>query len=201
MCGIGQFHRDSHERGTMPVIVKKVPPTFKHGGYCASDVLPGESAAAFEKLKKDIVDELAPNGPLEDDIVKTLARLVWRKQNLGTFNVAQRARERASQLLHQQLARHPSPLQFGDPFELDQATRDQAVQDGEKEARKELGQDYALVEVGESATMEGLMADLAVRDRLDAMIDRCLKRLLFLRGLKSISGASHSGEPKKLSHS
>ena len=67
----------------MPVTIKKIPPSFKHGGYCATDVLPGESAAAFEKLKKDIVDELAPNGPLEDDIVKTLARLVWRKQNSG----------------------------------------------------------------------------------------------------------------------
>ena len=57
------------------------------------------------------------------------------------------------------------------------------------------------MEVGLSATMTGLMADLAVRDRLDAMIDRCLKRLLFLRGLKSVSGASPSGEPKKLPRS
>jgi hypothetical protein len=181
--------------------MKKISPSFKHGGYCATDVLPGESAAAFEKLKEDLVDELAPNGALEVDIVKTLAQLVWRKQNLGTFNAALRARNRVSQLVQQQLSRHPPPLQFEDPCKLDSATRDQAVQDGEKDARKELGEDYALVEIGESATMEGLMADLTVRDRLDGMIDRCLKRLLFLRGLKSISGASSSGEPKKLPHS
>jgi hypothetical protein len=180
----------------MPVIVKKVPPTFKHGGYCATDVLPGESAAAFERLKKDLIAELMPNGALEDDIVKTLARLVWRKQNLATFDAAQRARDRTSELMEQQLSR-----QFKSPHGFDRARHDQAAQDGEKDARKELGEDYALVEIGESATIEGLTADLAVRDRLDAMIDRCLKRLLFLRGLKSVSGASPSGEPKKLPRS
>ena len=41
------------------------------------------------------------------------------------------------------------------------------------------------------------MRDLEVQDRLDAMIDKCLKRLLFLRGLKSISASSplDSGTP------
>ena len=59
----------------------------------------------------------------------------------------------------------------------------QAVED---QARKDLGANYVLVEIGETATMERLLQDLAVEERVDAIIDKCLKRLLFLRGLKSL---------------
>ena len=70
-------------------------PALKHGGYAATALLPGENPAAFEKLHHDLIVELAPTGALEDDIVATLARLVWRKQNLATFRVAN-LRESAS---------------------------------------------------------------------------------------------------------
>jgi len=59
----------------------------------------------------------------------------------------------------------------------------------ETQARNELGEQYALVEMGEEATVDCLMKELEVQDRLDSMIDKCLKRLLFVRGLKSISSA------------
>jgi hypothetical protein len=49
-----------------------------------------------------------------------------------------------------------------------------------------------LVEIGEAATLDGLMKELASEERLEAMIDRCLKRLLFLRGLKSLPSAASS---------
>jgi hypothetical protein len=68
--------------------------------------------------------------------------------------------------------------------------REAAFRTAVDQARKELGDAYGLVEIGEIAGVDHLMKDLAVQDRLDAMIDRCLKRLLFLRGLKSISSAS-----------
>jgi hypothetical protein len=55
------------------------------------------------------------------------------------------------------------------------------------EVRKELGKDFRLVEIGDTATGEGLLRDLEIEERLDALIDKCLKRLLFVRGLKSIS--------------
>lgn len=55
------------------------------------------------------------------------------------------------------------------------------------EACKELGVLYDLVEMGEAATIEGLTRELEVQDRLDGMIERCLKRLLMTRGLKSMS--------------
>ena len=36
------------------------------------------------------------------------------------------------------------------------------------------------------ATLEGLIRELDVEERLDAVIDKCLKRFLFVRGLKSL---------------
>ena len=36
------------------------------------------------------------------------------------------------------------------------------------------------------------MQELTTQERLDAMIDKCMKRLLFLRGLKSMARSSAS---------
>jgi hypothetical protein len=47
-----------------------------------------------------------------------------------------------------------------------------------------------LVELGDLVTTDHLLRELSVVDRLDNMIDRCLKRLLFVRGLKSVSTAT-----------
>ncbi len=57
----------------------RIPPALKHGAYSATSVLPGESRAAFEKLHRNLKAEWSPSGALEDDIVMTMARLIWRK--------------------------------------------------------------------------------------------------------------------------
>ena len=54
------------------------------------------------------------------------------------------------------------------------------------ELQAELGDYVELIEVGKGATSEGLMQDLKVEDVLDAKIDRALKRLLHLKGIKSL---------------
>jgi hypothetical protein len=36
--------------------------------------------AEFEKLYKELISDLAPEGPPEHDIVATIARFLWRKQ-------------------------------------------------------------------------------------------------------------------------
>ena len=66
----------------------------------------------------------------------------------------------------------------------------------ESQAREELGELYDLAEMGEEVTIDGLMRDLVVQERLDAMIDKCLKRLLFLKGLQSLE--SPSSPPPRL---
>jgi hypothetical protein len=163
--------------------MSKIHPALKHGGYAATGLLPGEDRIAFEKLHHTLITELAPNGALEDDIVATMARLIWRKQNLGTFRIAELARNRCAELI-------PDP--FAD-FEREEETRA-----AHEQAREELGDAYALVEVGETATVERLLRDLDVEERLEARIEKCLKRLLVLRGLKSISTAYPSPSPARI---
>ena len=41
----------------------------------------GENPAEFEKLHRDLIAEFCPNGALENDVVTTMARLVWREKN------------------------------------------------------------------------------------------------------------------------
>ena len=61
-----------------------------------------------------------------------------------------------------------------------------------KEARTELGAAIELVEIGDVATIEYLEKELGIRERLHGMIARLEKRLLFLRGIKSISSSATS---------
>jgi hypothetical protein len=52
--------------------------------------------------------------------------------------------------------------------------------------------------MGEEATLDRLMKELEVQERLDAAIDRCIKRLLLVRGVKSMSIGSNSAPPQSL---
>ena len=184
----------------MPTLVNKIHPALKHGGYAATAILPGENRADFEKLHQRLIAELAPVGALEDDIVATIARMVWRKQNLATFRLAELAREHFQAIQSERIAAalaEKARLAFLplDTAALEPHEREAAIQAARTQARKELGKTYELVEVGETATVERLLRDLEVEDRLDAMIDKCFKRLLFLRGLKSLPTASSSAPP------
>jgi hypothetical protein len=175
---------------------KKRHSALKHGGYSTIGLLPGESPAEFDKLHKDLVEELAPVGPLEHDVVLTVARLIWRKQNLSTFRTAELARERRIQIIEEELARREIPdSPFREPtYEGEDeylAAREEAEEAAEKQARAELGYRYEFTE-NDLATEDRLMADLALEDRLDSAIDKCMKRLLMLRGVKSITAVPPS---------
>ena len=170
--------------------VKKFHPALKHGAFSATAILPGEDPAAFRELHQQVIADLAPNGALEDDIVATIARLLWRKKNLATLRIAELALEHQSRI---QVQKRPS--RWEDvllEIEVTPAQREAARQAADLQAREELGDTYELVELGETATVDRLLQDLEVEERLDARIDKCLKRLLFLRGLKSLSPASSS---------
>ena len=69
----------------------------------STTLLPGEDPAAFEKFHEQLTAELAPAGPLEQDIVGSMARLVWRRQNLATFRTADLARKRLSEIKREDL--------------------------------------------------------------------------------------------------
>jgi hypothetical protein len=73
----------------------------------------------------------------------------------------------------------------------------------ETQSREELGEAYELVELEDLLTHENLIEELDLIDRLDRMIDRSYKRLLMVRGLKSISVTSSdiSLQPKQIAGS
>ena len=162
-------------------MVKQSPvhPALKHGAYSQSILLPGEDLAAFEQLHADLIAEFAPIGRLEEDIVLTIAQHVWRKQNLATYRVEERARDRWNTLQPPQSL--PRPLSEANYEEL------RAKEDN---LQKELGESWGLLEMGQASTIDYALKEATIIDRLDAMIDRCVKRLILVRGFKSISSSS-----------
>jgi hypothetical protein len=189
---------------------KNVPSALKHGGSAGTTILPGEDEAAFNKLHHDLSVELAPNGPLEEDIVMAMARLVWRKQNLKIYTLIQTANKRFNTLIsnslklsdyeeekvaspvvgrHQRRRIYESPLEWSARFEA-----------ASEEALKEMGTDGELVDLANVVTIDNLLNELSLIDRLDGMIDRCIKRLLMVRGVKSLAAPPESSRsPKRLS--
>jgi hypothetical protein len=177
----------------MAVRGKKMHPALKHAGYSAATLLPGEDRAAFENLHKQLTAEFQPIGALEDDVVASMARYLWRKTNLQTFRLAALARHHFERL-HDQGHRE---LFQSDPAEEEfRAAQASAIKQVNRQARKELGETYELVEVGDTATAGELNEILAVEEYLDSLIDKCIKRLLHIRGLKSLSSGPSSTRPE-----
>jgi hypothetical protein len=65
----------------------------------------------------------------------------------------------------------------------------------EDEAREELGDKYRFIEAGGGATLTAVMNVFDVEARLDSMLDVCLKRLLHMKGIQSLS-SSTSSDPR-----
>jgi len=174
----------------------KVHPALKHAGYSATTLLPGEDSVAFETLHRDLVAEFTPLGALEEDIVADIARLTWRKQNLQTFRIAELAKERHRTIQYEKVPGEPFLL-----FEhgIDPDVAREGYRAAEEQARQELGDTYKLIDIGEPATIDGLMKELDIKERLDGLISKCLKQLLMVRGVKSLSPASSSGSMPQIS--
>ncbi|HTE75606.1 MAG TPA: hypothetical protein VK653_02565 [Xanthobacteraceae bacterium] len=69
----------------------------------------------------------------------------------------------------------------------------------EKQIRREMGDaPFELARISHVTTTGYLMHELSIIDRIDAMIDRCLKRLLLVRGVKSISPSLSKPTPKQI---
>ena len=181
--------------------IKKNASVLKHGGYSATALLPGEDAAAFKKLHDALIDELSPVGALEVDIVESIARLVWRKRHLAASRVG-------DSVLDEKIT---NPFDDIDPDKKrkEYEAHLKGMMGGdlsseEKEDRTRyndrLGEFYKVYDAMckrdySNPKEQSLMNVLAIEERLDTMIDRCLKRLLFLRGLKSLVPAKSSSQP------
>jgi hypothetical protein len=158
---------------------KKIHPALKHGGYCVTGLLPGENRVAFGKLYRDLRAELHPDVPLEDETVATITRLIWRKQNATTFQLASSAYAVYSHIKKNSI-RTPS-------YTDDPTAADTSKNAAETQAREKLGEYYKLVEMGEDATVYKMIENFEIEERLDGMIDKLLKRLWMLKASKSLS--------------
>jgi hypothetical protein len=159
---------------------------LKHRVYSTIGLLPGESPAKFAKHQKDVIDEFSPNGPVEHDIVLTIARALWRKQNLATFQTAQLVKLRYRQIIDEELkSRGISSSHFLHKDE-NQAALEEAWRAAQTQACNELG-DSCEYRDDNFGTIERLMKDLEVVQRLDALVDKCVKRLLMVRGVKALA--------------
>ena len=162
---------------------------FKHGVYSAIGLLPGESPAKLKKYQQHIIDEFKPNGPVEHDIVMTIARALWRKQNLATFKTAQLMKFRYRQIIDEELKSHGIPCSHSQVFihkGENQAALEGAWRAAQKQACSELG-DWCEYGDDDFGTIERLMKDLEIIERLDAVVDKCVKRLLMVRGVKALA--------------
>jgi len=129
--------------------------TLKHGGYSANTILPGESLAKFKRLERDVIDDLRPDGAFEQDTVMRIVQLLWRRQNLATFRKVQLVKERYQAIRSEYLP----PESFISLLECEKNEENKPRREGglraaEDQTRKELGKNYQLVEIGETATVE-----------------------------------------------
>jgi hypothetical protein len=82
--------------------------------------------------------------------------------------------------------------------ECEEEEQRQRYREAVEQGRQELGDAFELVDIGKPATIEGLMQEVDVKDRLDASISKCLKQLLMVRGIKSLASNSSSAEIPEL---
>jgi hypothetical protein len=221
-------------RSAERLIMPERPRTFnawKHGGYSNLDVLPGEDPKQFNLLHQSLIDEFAPSGPTECDVVLNLTKCMWRKSHLSIYAKAAAARKEwdavfqggdldlqikaALQAEFDQLkaalkAEIDSGKEF-DPKEFDpqwletkKLIKAFAIKNVKNKSDvREAGIALRLT-IEEQITPESLIEELELYDRLDARIDRLIKRIFQLKGMKQVVGLgprSHDAAHPKLASS
>jgi hypothetical protein len=174
----------------------RIPSALKHGIYSGIGLLPTEDPTEFQEFKKQIFAELGLTGRLEEEIGEEIVCLEWRRKNLSTYAVAERARTRYESIFSV----------FGPQRELNIPPASEArieelkalLNRVDKEIQTDLGAAIELVEIGDAAKIEYLEKELAIRERLDGMITRAYKKLLYVRGIKSMSSSSEAVSPQLL---
>jgi hypothetical protein len=120
---------------------------------------------------------------------------MWRSEHLGTFCTAELARQPF-------ISGAPAPARYYNNEtweEVRAAAFAKAIKSEEEPARERYGERYELLALGKVVTIPYLKRELELQQLLSEMIDKCIKRLLLARGLKSISAASNSGPVQRLS--
>jgi hypothetical protein len=173
----------------------RLPPALKHGCYSGLALLPTEDRAAFDKHNRELIAEYGPAGRSEELIVANLARLTWRRENLTTYLLAKYARGR-----HSAIYSNCSPQSKWDillPAHVEETRSPEELaalrKSADERAQRDLGPALELLEIGEVATSDHLLEEISLAERLDGAIVRCIKQLLLVRGVKSMSLPTSAG--------
>ena len=178
--------------------MRTLPPALKHGAYSALAVLPGESQEDFDKLHQAVKADLAPSGPLENDIVLRITRLMWRKQNLVTLRIAEAAKSRCAEIAEEKLRYYEEdilkealceiPEEHLKLYKKERRAADARTKrykrTADDHARKELGENYELSKIN---GVRALDSEIELGVRIDRAIAKCLKQLVLVRGVKSLA--------------
>jgi hypothetical protein len=208
--------RNRNERPVVAPPAARQPNALKHGVFCAADVLPGEDAREFEDLVDAVFAEYEPSGPVEEDAARSIASAIWRKQRLSIFLRAQRASALLDGFLEgrpndnrkeyfalvltltdamSSAKSRDEIFKYNDMLEkvfqeLDIKRRrtSKAANMAFDSQMDEAWVDVELAVLGEAISPEQYVKRLELEQRLDAKIDRAVKRLLQLKAMKSVVG-------------
>jgi hypothetical protein len=190
---------------------------LKHGAFAAAVILPGEDVKEFEELHNSLIDELKPEGPTEHDTVSTIANLVWRKRRLVRYRQNEVAKfegkksaehhrtinsiKELTKILDDANSGTQLPKEWVDYFNRYAPREKYASHDAWIAA---VGHRFdkgilALKTKASStpkiekvyANEECLIQELATEERIDAMIDKAIKRLAQIKALKTIVIGTH----------
>lgn len=173
---------------------QRLPSAIRSGVYSMLAVLPGEDQSAYDKSRREIFAVLKPVGVLQEDVVQTVARLTWRKNNCATLQIAMMARHRLSVEISK--VSRDRNLDFGSILNAPTAETLTAARETVREEFKGL---YDLDTLGLDVSLEALERELDLQERFQSMIERSLKLLFNLKGLSSISGGESTPSVPRIS--
>jgi DNA primase len=190
---------------------------LKHGAYSESVLLSGEDPRKFRMLHAQLVEELAPEGRLQEEIVAAIAALMWRRQNLKNLEVAPLATLVANALSNALLDERPNEKLDAELRELagiyesevkqfeerDKEPKEKQNKETKEKPDKEAKRSRAKQEQAERrlfgdskiATLALILKEYDVQDRIDSMIDKHVKRLCYLKTLAPVAGLGSYQSP------
>jgi hypothetical protein len=209
----------------------------KHGAYTQELILPGESEREFRELLESLVAEWAPNGALEEDAVRTLAKYMWAKRRndrfyyqevswiegskrddlewmeiiarfLGTAQTLGHANglvaylpERCKNYVSSDSGSYSNMLLAGNDAEHEIKRLIQRVQECIEMERDCLSQPSRSSNVKTAAARRELMEkNIVTHARLDAMIDKMIKRLIQMKTYKQVTEMQSAATTNIVNH-
>jgi hypothetical protein len=74
-----------------PSLPARLPNSVKHGAFAKVAIFPDEDPVEFQGLRSSLVDDVKPDGPIEEDAVTTMATCLWRKRRMQVHIAAKLA--------------------------------------------------------------------------------------------------------------